>query len=133
MFLHWLDKMYLFVCLCCVAHRFSYLCCPIMCLYVLSSVLCYPLWFLHKNDVRFVFTSSCVYDSSCLICVCLRIVVSNTHCVAFLFCSMNCSIFDYHFGILLHLFPNINKYQKFRNIKTFYNTNIGHTYLSAMC
>ena len=31
-----------------------------------------------KNDVRFVFTSSCLWEGSCLIyiiCVCLRIVV----------------------------------------------------------
>jgi hypothetical protein len=38
---------------------FYVLCCPIMYLYVLSSVLWCPLRFLHKNDVRFVFTSSC--------------------------------------------------------------------------
>jgi hypothetical protein len=34
-----------------------------------------------KNDVRFVFTPSCLLEDSCLIyviCVCLRIVVSNT-------------------------------------------------------
>jgi len=37
-----------------------------------------------KKDVLFVFTSSC----SCLICIvcfCLRIVVSNTYCVVFFF------------------------------------------------
>ena len=39
---------------------FSFLCCPIMCLYVLSSVLWCPLRFPHKNNVRFVFTSSCI-------------------------------------------------------------------------
>ena len=47
----------------------------------------------HKNDIRFVFTFSCLYDGSCLIyfCVCLRIVVSNTYCVAFLYCfSSSC-------------------------------------------
>ena len=43
----------------CVAHLLSFLCCPIMCLYVLSSVLWCPLRFPHKNDVRFVSTSSC--------------------------------------------------------------------------
>jgi hypothetical protein len=32
-----------------VAHLFSFLCCPIMCLYVLSSVLKRPLRFLHKT------------------------------------------------------------------------------------
>jgi hypothetical protein len=35
---------------------------------------------------RFVFTSSCLYEGWCLIyaiCVCLLILVSNTHCVVF--------------------------------------------------
>ena len=47
----------------------------------------------YKNDVRFVFTSSSLYDDECLyvICVCLRLVVSNTCCVMFLFCfSLSC-------------------------------------------
>jgi len=39
---------------------FSFLCCPIMCLYVLSFVLWCQLRFPHQNDVRFVFTSSCL-------------------------------------------------------------------------
>ena len=83
-------------CLCCiftkdlpvirnrVSHLFSVLCSPIMCLYVLGSVL----WFPHTNDVRFVFTSSCLQEGPCLInviCVCLRIMVSNAHCVRFVF------------------------------------------------
>ena len=51
----------------CVAHLFSFLCCLTMCLYILSSVLWYPLWFPHKNDVRFIFTSSCLFEGSCLI------------------------------------------------------------------
>ena len=65
-----------------------FVCCPIMCLYVLSSVLWFPLRFQHENDVRYHFTSSCLYDDSCLIyviCVCLCKVVSNTYCVV-LFC-----------------------------------------------
>ena len=41
------------------AHRFSFLCCPIMCLYVQSFVFWCPLQFPHKHDVLFVFTSSC--------------------------------------------------------------------------
>jgi hypothetical protein len=39
-----------------------------------------------KNDVRFVFISSCLQEGPCLIyvfCVCLRIVVSKTYCVFF--------------------------------------------------
>ena len=66
-----------------VAHLFSVLCSPIMCLYVLGSVL----WFPHTSDGWFVFTPSCLLEGSCLINVigvCLWIVVSNAHCVRFL-------------------------------------------------
>ena len=65
-----------------VAHILNFL------YYVLSSVVCCRLRFPHKNDVRFVFTSSCLQEGSYLIyviCVCLRIVVSNICCVVFLF------------------------------------------------
>jgi hypothetical protein len=34
--------------------------CPIMCFYILSSVLWCSLWFLHYNYIRFFFTSSCL-------------------------------------------------------------------------
>jgi len=67
-----------------IAHRFSVVCCPTICLYVLSSVLWWPLRFPHNNDVRFVFTFSCLLEGECLIyviCVCLPIVVSNSHIV----------------------------------------------------
>jgi len=40
------------VCGVCVPHNFCFLCCPIMCLYVLSSVFWCPLRFAHKNDDR---------------------------------------------------------------------------------
>jgi hypothetical protein len=71
-----------------VAYLFSH----IMCLYVLSSVMWCPLLLLHRNDIRFVFTSSCLWEGSCLInvvCACLCIVVSNPtqHILClFLFC-----------------------------------------------
>jgi hypothetical protein len=72
-----------------IAHVFSFLCCPIMYLYVLRSVLWCPLRFPHKT----MFGSSLppvvcrkairlIY----VICVCLRRVVSTTYCVVFLFC-----------------------------------------------
>ena len=86
-----------------------FLCCPIMCLYLLSSVLLCSLRFPHENDVRFVFTSSCLQEGSCLIyviCVCLCIVVFNTYYIVSLpYLSSSCmtcvasfsglSIFDY--------------------------------------
>ena len=66
----------------------------VLCYVPLSFVLCCPLRFPHKNDVRFVFTSSCLQEGSCVVygmCVCLRIMVSNTYCVVFLFCfSSSC-------------------------------------------
>jgi hypothetical protein len=60
----------------------------------------------------FVFTSSCLWEEACLvgvICVCLRIMVSSTFCVVFLFffvlCALCCRFlwivpFDCHFDIL---------------------------------
>ena len=72
----------------------SFLCCPIMCLYILNSMLWCPLIFQHKDEVQFVFISSCLQESSCLIyviCVWLHIVVSKAYCIVFLFClSSSC-------------------------------------------
>ena len=71
---HWRQKRKLTTMIVSYFASFSFLCCPIMCLYVLSSVLWCPLRFPHTNDVRFVFSSSCLYEGSCLIyviCVCL--------------------------------------------------------------
>ena len=97
------------------------LCCSIMCLCVLSFALWSPLRFPHNNDVQFVFTSNCLSEGSChiyVICVCLRIVVSNTYCVVCLVCfSSSCvhyvasvfglSIFDCPFRILERLFTRL--------------------------
>ena len=76
-------------------------------------------FFVHKNDFRFVFTSSCFWEGL-LTFDCLRIVVSNTYCVGcFGFCfflSSSCVpyivsfsglfIFDCPFRILLRLFTH---------------------------
>ena len=68
--------------------------CPIMCLYVLTSEFWCPLRHRHTNDVRFVFTSSCLQKGSCFIYalfVWWRIVMSNTYCVVLLVCvSSSC-------------------------------------------
>ena len=90
-----------------------FLCCPIICLYILSSVLWRPLRFPHKNDVWFVLPPALCRKVHVLLimCVCLRIAMSNTYCVVFLFClSLSCVshgasfsgwfIHDYPFGIL---------------------------------
>ena len=65
-----------------------------MCLFAPSVVLWCSLRFPHKNDVHFVFTSSCLLEGSCHIyvaCVCLCVVVSNTYCVVCLVClSSSC-------------------------------------------
>jgi hypothetical protein len=50
-----------------VAHHFSFLlCCPIMWHYAPGSLLLYSFCFPHEHDVRFVFTPSCLYKSSCM-------------------------------------------------------------------
>ena len=93
----------------------------------LCSVLWCPLRFPHKNDVWFVFSSSCLQEGLCLIyviCVCLCLVVSSMqcfadHCLSFFFSLGHCifcpssiygfwlplwylrfTISDYLFGIL---------------------------------
>ena len=81
-----------------VAHLLSFLCFPVVCIFVVSSVLWCPLRFRHKNYVRVVFTSICLYEGSSLIYVsrvCLRILVSNTYCVVlfylfFVLCALCC-------------------------------------------
>jgi hypothetical protein len=115
----------------------SVLWCPIMCLYVLSSVVMFYYVSLRsefrvvisyyvslRSEFRVVMSvtfsawkrcSVRIYHQllkdSCLIyvmCVCLRIVASNTYCVVFLFCfSSSCvpyvvsfSFFDSPFRIL---------------------------------
>jgi hypothetical protein len=63
-----------------VIHLFSILYCSIMSLYVVSSVLWCPLRFPHTNVIY-------------VICVCLRVAVSNTYCVVFFWFSLSSKIF----------------------------------------
>jgi hypothetical protein len=85
----------------------------LLCLYILSSVLLCAFRFPHEKQVRFVFTSCCLLEGSGLyiICVCLRIVLSNTCWVVSLLCMTSSSVsyvasfsglfnFDWSFGIL---------------------------------
>ena len=65
-----------------------------------------------KNDDRFVFTTSCLHAGSCLIyviCMCLRILLSNTYCFVFLLCfsspcapyiplSLDCPFLEIYYG-----------------------------------
>ena len=78
-----------FFCGKCYAFHFltCFLCCPSMCFYVLSSAM--SITISTKNDVRFVFTSSCLYDVSCLISYLSFVCVCLTHIVLFLcFCFL---------------------------------------------
>ena len=70
----------------CVAHLFRFfLCCSIMCLYVLSSVL--------LSKLRFPHTKHCsVCPVVCRRGVCLRIVMFNAYCVVFLVCFSSSSV-----------------------------------------
>jgi hypothetical protein len=72
-------------------------------------VSCYDYDFRIKNDVRFVFTSSCLWEGSCLIyviCDYLRILVSNTYCVVFLFCFTSSCVPYCPFVIAPSVFSN---------------------------
>jgi len=74
-----------------LACLFRFLCCPIMCLYVLTSVLWCPLWF-PQCSVRLyllLFVDSCLIY---IICVSLRIVVSYTCYFVLLFC-LSCVVY----------------------------------------
>ena len=70
-----------------VAHLFSFF--VLSYCVSLGSVLWRPLRFTHRNDVRFAFAFSVLWECLCffyIIFVCLHIVASNTYCVVFLFC-----------------------------------------------
>jgi hypothetical protein len=76
---------------------------------ILSTISCYDYNFRIKNDVRFVFTSSCLWEGSCLIyviCDYLRILVSNTYCVMFLFCFTSSCVPYCPFVIAPSVFSN---------------------------
>ena len=72
-------------------------------------------WFPHKNYVRFVFTSSCLYEGSCLIFFSLFIVASNTYCVVFLLCwSLSCVLYVASFsGLSIHFWLPLRYSQTF--------------------
>ena len=71
-----------------------FLCCPFVCLYILSSVLSCALQFPHEKQLRSVFTSCCLLEGSGLyiVCVCLLIVLSNTCWVVSLPCLISSSV-----------------------------------------
>ena len=99
----------------CIAIKYCVTLITVLCVFAFwSCLLRCPLRFPNGNNVRFVLTSSGLYEDSCLmyvICVCLRIVMSNIYCVVCLFCfSLSCvpyivsfsgvSIFECHFSVL---------------------------------
>jgi hypothetical protein len=58
--------------------------------------------------VRFVFTSSCLYEGVCpiyVICVCLHIVMSNTYCDVSLCCCLR----------LVSYVPNVASFSEMSN------------------
>jgi hypothetical protein len=92
------------------AHWASSLCCPIMCLYIQSSMFWCLLLFIHKNDVRFVFASSCLWEGSFLICVCLHIYSGVQHilcCVFVMFVFVLPVSLDCPFLFASSVFSNI--------------------------
>ena len=79
-----------------------------MCLNVLSSLLRCPLRFSHKNDVRFVFTSSCLWEAYlCYLCLFAYSGVQHiVFCVGFVFLRL---VYP-----MLPLFSNIYFYSSSR-------------------
>ena len=70
-----------------------WMCCAIMCLYFLSSVLWPPLRFPHRKDVRFVFASYCLQEASCLSYLCM--IAHNgveyiCYCAFVVLCTLCC-------------------------------------------
>jgi len=95
-----------------VANIFNFLCCLILCLNVLNSLLWCPLRFPHKNDVRFVLTPVVCRRAHVLFtlfCVCLRIVVFNAYYVVFfiLFFVVLCTLCCQFLWIVLSVFSNV--------------------------
>jgi hypothetical protein len=110
----------------CVPHLFSLVCCPIICLYVVSSVLWCPLRFpqnnTKKNNVRFVFTPSCLYEGSVFVdhCSCFFLFLLTV----LLFVRIRFMASDYYFGIF-QLF--LSKYYQliiFNNLVIFVTATI---------
>ena len=69
---------------------FQFLCVVLLCVFTFR-VPCCDVCYDYRITAMFCssFTSSCLQEESCLfyvICVCLRIVMSNTYSVVFLFC-----------------------------------------------
>ncbi len=69
----------------------------------------YNIW---QDDVRFVLIIRYLWEGSCLIyviCTCLRIVVSKTYCVVFLFClSSSCVSYVASFsGLSIVIAPSV--------------------------
>ena len=97
---HCVAMFWKFCLLNCVFHGITYTCytayiCPLFPVCKMNNKMIrksIELWQFdlsnHKSDVWFVFTSSYLWERSCLIydiCVYLHIVVSNTYCIAFCF------------------------------------------------
>ena len=85
-----------------------------MCLYVLSSMLWFPLRLPYETMFGSSLQSSCFYEGSIhmyVVCVSLCTVVANTYCVGVLFfvlCTLCCQFlkivhFYFPFGTLLRL------------------------------
>jgi hypothetical protein len=121
------------------AHRFNLLCCPIMCPYVLSSVLWYPLPFSPKtmfdSSAKTTAYSSEAYDFTSVFVFVFVLFHHNfyMHCFFRLVCVMFAplsflSFFLLLLVIVLIVFPSINSFwfpsccrQLFLNLKFVYN------------
>jgi len=90
-----------------VAHLFSFLCGPIMCLYVLSSVSWCPLRFPHKGNIRLVFTSKLFVEG---LMSYLRYLCLPTHSnIQHILCCV-CALFVYILYTLCCQFSGLSRH-----------------------
>ena len=91
-----------------VAHLYGFLCCAIMCLYVMSSLLWCPLRFPHKNDVWFVFASSCLFVClNYLRCLCLSACDGVRHVLCCVFLRIVCPVLPFSLDCPFLIAPSV--------------------------
>ena len=91
-----------------VAHLYGFLCCAIMCLYVMSSLLWCPLRFPHKNDVWFVFASSCLFVClNYLRCLCLSGCDGVRHVLCCVFLRIVCPVLPFSLDCPFLIAPSV--------------------------
>ena len=99
------------------------------CLYVLSSMLWCLLRFRYRNDVRFIFTSSCLSNTYCVVCL----FCFSSSCIPCVASFSKLSIFDCPFGILKYLLNHATFYRLFHSKKVKAHVHVCYRYRFYLC